>query len=490
MHEVLTVQQIYAADKAASDSGIDTYDLMEAAGRGVAEAVIRLMPARPVSVLCGPGNNGGDGFVAARHLRAMGREVRLFLLGGSDTLKGDAARAFKAWDDEVLSLSEDALDDAGIVIDALFGAGLSRPLDDVPAALAQIAAERKIPVVAVDVPSGLDGDRAASKDDGPVFKAAVTVTFFRKKPAHVLLPGAALCGEVIVHDIGIPASVLAGINPASRENTPDFWRESLPRPDMNAHKHSRGRLAVISGDAFMTGAARLSARAGQRMGAGFVTLFGDEGATRINAAHETSIVLNCAERGAEMLDAVKQYEPAATIIGPGAAPDGETRAMTLGLVETGAPVLIDAGALSAFKGETRAFYEALHDKAVLTPHGGEFERAFPKEAKSGASKIVRARSAAKRSGAVVLIKGPDTVIARPDGLVVINTMSSPFLASAGTGDVLSGMIGGLLAQGMDPFAAACAGAWLHGRTGQGIGPGLIAEDLINALPKVMRAMLG
>lgn len=489
MHEVLTVKEMYAADKAANESGIETYDLMEAAGRGVADAVIRLMPAAPVAVLCGPGNNGGDGFVAARRLRELGRNVTVCLLGDVDALEGDAARAAKEWDGPVSPLGEDSLDGAGVVIDALFGAGLSRPLEGAPAALADTAASRQIPVVAVDVPSGLDGDRACPKGDGPAFRAALTITFFRKKPAHVLMPGAAYCGEIIVHDIGIPASVLPAINPAARENTPDFWKDGVPKPDAMGHKHSRGRLAVISGGEFMTGAARLSARAGQRVGAGFVTLYGDEAATRINAAHETSIVLKAAARGDAMVQAVKEFHPAATIIGPGAGRDDRTKDMVLGLLEAGSPVVLDADALSIFEDDEEVFYKALHDKAVLTPHDGEFARVFPKEAGAKASKIEKARSAAKRSGAVVLCKGPDTVIARPDGLVLVNTVSSPFLASAGTGDVLSGMIGGLLAQGVEPFAAACMGAWIHGRAGQGIGPGLIAEDLIRATPRLMQAML-
>jgi len=489
MHEILTVDEMYAADQAAKDAGIDPYDLMEAAGRGVAEAVLRLMPAQPAAVLCGPGNNGGDGFVAARRLKAAGREATVFLLGERDALEGEAARAAAAWDGDVRALTEKSLDGAGLAVDALFGAGLSRALEGAPAGLARTAAERRLPVVAVDVPSGLAGDLGAPKDGGPSFAAALTVTFFRKKPAHVLFPGAQLCGDVVLHDIGVPASVLGGIKPRALENAPALWREALPRPAAQTHKHARGRLAVVSGGAFATGAARLAARAGQRAGAGFVTLFGDAEATRVNAAHETSIVLQAVERGAAMRAPIDAFEPAAVVVGPGAGVDDATRDLVLGLLGSSRPAVIDADALSAFESDPGALFGALGPSSVLTPHAGEFARLFPDEAAAASSKIDKARAAAARSGATVLFKGPDTVIARPDGAIVVNTMSSPFLASAGSGDVLAGLIGGLLAQGMEPFAAACAAAWIQGRAGRGVGAGLVAEDLVGALPPILRALL-
>lgn len=486
MNEILTVEQSYAADKAAEKAGIASYDLMEAAGKAAADAALRLMPARPVVVLCGLGNNGGDGFVAARRLKEMGRPVQVFLLGERDALKGDAAEAAKRWGGEVGTLTDESVSEAGVVIDALFGAGLSRPLDGVPAALAAATKQNGAPVLSIDVPSGIDGDSGKPKDGGEFFDAAVTVTFFRKKPAHVLYPGSAISGQVVVADIGIPGAVLNEIQPKLRENGPPLWAHGLPRPPLDAHKHSRGRLAVVSGNALATGAARLAARAGQRAGAGFTTLFGDEAATRINAAHETSIVVKAAAPGEATADAIRVFGAHAAVAGPGAGVNEQTRALVSSLLEEELSLVLDADVLTAFADDRDRFFSKLSGRCVLTPHEGEFARLFPDLAENGATKIVRAATAAGISGAVVLLKGPDTVIAAPDGRVVVNTVSSPYLASAGTGDVLAGIIGGLAAQHMDVFMAAAAGTWLHGRAAQALGIGLIAEDLIDAVPRLLR----
>ncbi len=486
MNEILTVEQSYAADKAAEKAGVASYELMEAAGKAVADAALRLMPAKPTAVLCGPGNNGGDGFVAARRLKEMGRPVRVFLLGEAGALKDDAAEAAKRWGGEIEPLTESSADEADVVIDALFGSGLSRPLEGDPASLAARTKKNDVPVLSIDAPSGVEGDSGKPKGGGEYFDAAVTVTFFRKKPAHVLYPGAAISGQVVVADIGIPAGVLNEIQPAVRENGPPLWAGELPRPSRDAHKHSRGRLAVVSGGEFATGAARLSARAGQRAGAGFTTLFGDEAATRINAAHETSIVLQQAEPGEGTADAIRNFGPHAAVIGPGAGVNDKTRALVSSLLEEELSLVLDADALTVFSGHRELFYNKLSERCVLTPHEGEFARIFPDLAENGVSKIDRAAKAAEISGTVVLLKGPDTVIAAPDGRVIVNTVSSPYLASAGTGDVLAGIIGGLAAQHMDVFMAAAAGAWLHGRAAQALGAGLIAEDLIDAVPRLLR----
>jgi hydroxyethylthiazole kinase-like uncharacterized protein yjeF len=493
---VLSTKEMYRADAAAVAGGVPGHTLMENAGRAVARAVQDRFDAGPVLILCGPGNNGGDGFVAARHLKAAGWPVRLALLGARCDLKGDAAHHAALWDGPVDALEETdtrvVLNDATVVVDALFGAGLARPLEGPARAAVLALRDSGVPVVAVDVPSGVSSDSGAVLGEAAV-QAALTVTFFRKKPGHLLLPGRTLCGETLVADIGIPDIVLAEIAPQTFENGPTLWRQDYPWRGPGSHKYDFGH-AVVLGGAVMTGAGRLAAQAALRVGAGLVSIACPRAAVPIYAAAGPSLITAPVDSDAELADLLADPRRNAVLVGPGLGVGGQTRRLALTALGLGRAVVLDADALTSFQDAPTELYKAISGtkagSCVLTPHEGEFARLFPG---LGGDRLARARAAAQASGAVVLLKGADTVIAAPDGRAAINTNAPPALATAGTGDVLAGLVIGLLAQGQKapgfgPFEAACAAAWLHGEAGAALGLGLIAEDLPGALPSVLRAL--
>ena len=480
--EILTVAEMAAADRAAEAAGTPVLTLMERAGAAVAEAIQARFARAPVQVLCGPGDNGGDGFVAARRLREAGWPVGVSLLGDAARLKGAAAEVARSWEGPVTPLDAGPTE-AAIVVDAVFGAGLSRPLGGAAREALKAVRARHLPLVAVDLPSGLAGDTGAVLGYAP--QATLTVTFHRKKPAHVLEPGRELCGEAIVADIGLvsPDAGAARLH----ENGPGLWLARFPWPRMNTHKAERGRLVVVSGHAWSTGAARLAARAGLRVGAGLVTLLSPHDALAVNASHLEAVMLKPFDSDGELHQAA--HDADAAVIGPAAGVGPETRANLMALARTGAALVVDADVLSSFRDAPEDLFAALDRDDVLTPHPGEFERIFPGLLKDSPDRITAAREAARRAGAIVLLKGPDTVIAAPDGRAVVNTNAVPWLATAGSGDVLAGLIAGLIAQGMDSFHAACAAAWIHAEAGRGFGPGLISEDLPERAPAVLADLL-
>jgi NAD(P)H-hydrate epimerase len=484
---VLTVAEMTRADEAAIEAGVPGAQLMDNAGLAVAEAVRARHQPCPILVLCGPGNNGGDGFVAARHLAAAGWSVRLALLGARDKLTGDAAHHAALWQGVTEPLEEGTipglLDGTELVIDALFGAGLTRPLEDAARAVAEAVGSTGLPVATVDVPSGVSGDSGAVLGE-VAFRASLCVTFFRKKPGHLLLPGRMLCGEVVVADIGIPDSVLPVIAPRTFENLPALWSARYPWRRLDSHKYLFGHALVLGG-AVVTGAGRLAARAALRAGAGLVTVACTREALPIYALSAPSVITTPLETEADYQALLADTRKNAVLVGPGNGIGPTTRQRTLAALEAGKAVVVDADALTSFEDRPTDLFAATEGPCVLTPHEGEFRRLFPD---LDGDKLDRARTAAAVSGAVVLFKGADSVIAAPDGRAVINANAPPALATAGTGDVLAGLIVGLLAQGMTSFDAACAGAWLHGELGAAIGPGLIAEDLPEALPGVLRRL--
>ena len=485
MHAVLSVAEMYAADSAAAASGINTLDLMEVAGRGVADVIRARWPRQTVAVLCGPGYNGGDGFVIARLLAADGWKVRLALLGPEAELRGDAAVNAQRWHDaggKIEPLSSAVLDRTPLVVDALFGAGLSRELSGAAYdCVARINAE-KLTCIAVDVPSGVSGDSGEVRGVAP--QCAATVTFFRRKPAHLLYPARALCGDITVVDIGIPASVLTDIAPRTAHNLPGLW--ALRKPRWDDHKYVRGS-AIIVGGGEVTGASRLAARAARRVGAGLLTLAVPPAAAPIYAAEEPGCFVQSLSDTADLDRILSDPRRNGVLIGPGAGVGMMTCVHVLRILSTDKAVVLDADALTSFRDDPTSLFAAIKRRSgpvVLTPHQGEFERLF----KVTGDKLLRARAAAAESGAIVVLKGSDTVVAAPDGRAAIADNAPPWLATGGTGDVLAGLTLGLLVQGLPAWEAACAAVWLLGAAGGHLGPGLIAEDLPEALPKVLKAL--
>ena len=475
---LLDVRRMDEADRLSVAGGMTIVELMENAGQSVAREIGRRWSLRPVVVLCGPGNNGGDGFVTARHLAKAGWPVRVALFGSREDLKGAARLNADRWPGSIEALHKDALGTAEMVVDALFGAGLSRALQGSALETLGAAAARKLPIVSIDVPSGVMGDTGASA--GAV-AAALTVTFLRKKPGHLLLPGRELCGEIAVADIGTPPAVLAQVAPNSFENDPRLWFGDLPKLRPDGNMYGRGH-ALISGGYPMTGAARLAARAAARIGAGLTTIAVPEIALPIYASALTSIMVAPLATNADFPALLDDLRISAFLVGPGAGVGEQTRARALAMLATHRATVIDADAITSFKDDPSALERAIEGPCVLTPHDGEFGRLFD----AGGDKLTRTRNAALRSGAVIVLKGSDTVIAAPDGRAIINANAPSSLATAGSGDVLGGIVLGLLAQGMDPFLAAAAAVWLHGAAATLFGPGLLAEDLPDLLPQVLR----
>ncbi len=476
---LLGVEEMSRADAAAVAAGIPSEQLMEAAGAAVAATVCAHWEPAPVVVLCGPGNNGGDGFVAARHLRAAGWPVRVALLGRVDRLRGDARYNAERWEGEVEPLSPQSLEGAEIVVDALFGAGLSRDLEGV--ARETVCAIGQRHCVAVDIPSGVHGDTGAVM--GAAAHAEITVTFFRRKPGHLLMPGREHCGRVEVVDIGIPEAVLDEIAPRQAVNGPELWCSRFPWARPTHHKFLRGHAVVVGGTE-MTGAARMAARAALRAGAGVVSVAVPADAAVIYRVALIGILVHPFRDTAGFTEFIADDRVTACLVGPGNGVNGATRERALAALRMRKRVVLDADALTVFQDSPDLLFAAIEGPCLLTPHEGEFARLF----NLAGGRLSRARAAAAVSGAVILLKGADTVIAAPDGRAAINENAPPELATAGAGDVLAGFAVGLMAQGMDAFDAACAAAWLHGAAAAEGGPGLIAEDLPDLLPSVLRQL--
>ena len=488
--EVLTTAEMDRADRLTIAAGTPGFALMLSAGQAVADSAADLVEGGPIIVVCGPGNNGGDGFVAAAELAAQGREVSVILMCDREALRGDAASAARGWKYPILPFNPQAIGRPALIIDALFGAGLSRPVDGEAYEMIAAINASGVPVLAVDLPSGVNGTSAAIM--GIAVRATETVTFFRKKPAHLLLPGRLQCGRVRLADIGIDAKVLEEIHPQTFQNTPQVWRRSFPVPRIDGHKYVRGHVLVVSGDIASTGAARMSARGALRAGAGLVTLATPRDALAVNAAALTAVMVRAVDTAIEFGEQLGDKRFNTCIIGPGAGVGDRTRDFVHTALSARRSLVLDADALTSFADAPDRLFESIkasHDpQVVLTPHEGEFPRLFSDISNKhpGRSKLERVRAAAARSGAVVLLKGPDTTVTSPDGRATIAANAPPWLATAGSGDVLAGIIAGLLAQGVPAFEAASIGVWMHGEAARESGPGLIAEDLTEVLPAVHR----
>jgi hydroxyethylthiazole kinase-like uncharacterized protein yjeF len=490
--EVLTTAEMERADRLTIAAGTPGFALMLSAGQAVAEAAMDLVEEGPILVVAGRGNNGGDGFVAAAELAARGREVSVILLCERDSLQGDAASAARGWKYPVLPFNPQAIGKPALIIDALFGAGLNRLVKGEPYDMIEAINANGAPVLAIDLPSGINGTTGAVM--GIAIGATETVTFFRRKPAHLLLPGRMHCGRVRVADIGIHAGVLEEIRPQTFENVPHVWQKSFPVPRIDGHKYARGHVIVVSGDIAATGAARMSARGSLRAGAGLVTLASPRDALAVNAAALTAVMVRPIDTVIEFAELMTDKRLNACVIGPGAGVGERTRDFVHTALSAKRELVLDADALTSFADAPDRLFEAIKasedHRVVLTPHEGEFPRLFSDISNKhpNRSKLERVRDAALRSGAVVLLKGPDTVVASPDGRATIASNAPPWLATAGAGDVLAGIVAGLLAQGVPAYEAACIGVWMHGEGAREAGPGLIAEDLPEVLPAVFRRL--
>ena len=492
MLELLTSEEMGEADRLTIAGGISGMTLMQAAGRAVADTVSARLHGRPVLVVAGPGNNGGDGFVAARILRERGHDVRLLLVGDRAKLKGDAAHAAGSWGDAIEPASPEKVSGPALIIDALFGAGLDREVSGLPRAMIEAMSAVAGPVIAVDLPSGINGTTGAVM--GEAVRAVHTVTFFRSKPGHLLLPGRLYCGTVEVADIGIAATVLDRVRPSTFCNEPPLWVSSFPVPKVDGHKYGRGHAVVVCGGASTTGAARLAARGALRAGAGLATIASPREALAINAAANLAIMVRPVDGEAELAEFLADTRRNAVVLGPGGGVGEAARSQVLTALDSEAAVVVDADAITSFANEPGTLFTAIGKRSgravILTPHAGEFSRLFKQISGDPKvrSKLEQARRAASLSGAIVLLKGADTVVAAPDGRACIAANAPRYLATAGAGDVLAGMIAGLLAQHMPAFEAASAAVWLHGEAARVSGPGLIAGDLPEALPAVYRRL--
>ncbi len=489
MLELLTADEMSRAEQLAAEAGVASLTLMENAGRGVAEEVVRRFPrGSRVAVLCGPGNNGGDGFVCARYLRERGYQVRLALHGKQDELPRDTKEMARRWDEAIEPMSLQSLEGAQLIVDAIYGAGLRDNVDGVPAQMIEEVTARNLSVVSVDVPTGIDATRGTVH--GLAFKSASTVTFFRRKTGHVLLPGRLYCGDVRAIDIGIPSSVLGDIAPRTFSNDPDFWLRYFPKMKVDTHKYDRGHSIVVSGPMESTGAARLAARAALRVGSGLVTVATSKAAFYINAAQLTAIMVSPYDGAGGLSELLSDRRVTSVLIGPGAGNDAEVRDLVLSVLGSEASVVLDADGLTAFSETPSELFEQIKARptaVVMTPHEGEFKRLFP-ELDNEDSKLERARRAAEISGAVVILKGADTVVAAPDSLATVSENGVPLLATAGSGDVLAGLVAGLLGQGMAAFDAAAAAVWMHAELALAFGPGLIADDMPELIPGVLQRL--
>ncbi|WP_374652845.1 NAD(P)H-hydrate dehydratase [Dongia sp.] len=482
---IVTAAEMRAAEQAYFARGHDSYALMRQAGAAVADAIHRAHPApdAEILVLCGPGNNGGDGFIVADLLRRAGRVVRVSAMRAPESYAGDAAQAAKAWIEggELLPFDPAALPKAVLIVDALFGIGLDRPLDGKAATVIDWINRSGAEVWAIDIASGI------SADDGRILGTAVaarhTVTFGWPKAGHLLLPGKIQTGALHVAPIGLTRDLLAPGHAAWR-NDRAAWIDALPQPGPLDHKYSRGHALVV-GSSDMPGAGRLAALAARRIGAGMLSIAAPAASLPLYMADQPGIIAKPGAKPDDLVEILMDRRISAVLVGSGLVPNAAAREMVITALAAGRPAVVDGGGLTAFADRPEDLFTLGRGDVVLTPHEGEFARLFP-DLGPGLGKLARIRQAAARSRCVIVLKGADSVIAAPDGQAIVQDEASPYLATAGSGDVLAGLTLGLLAQGMPAYLAAAAAVWFHAQAGLALGAGLIAEDLPAAIPGLLR----
>lgn len=478
---ILTAEESKEADRSAIATGALAYSLMERAGKAVANLICETYTPRPCLVACGTGNNGGDGFIVARLLKERGWPVEVSIVGEERHIGGDAAKAKQAWleaDGECKGFAELNLGGKQLIVDAILGTGIKGSAEGDTGKAIKAINKSRLPVVSIDIASGVNASDGGV--GGEAVKASHTVTFVRPKVGHVLLPGKAHTGTLHVFDIGITGNNLL---PSHFLNMPELWQSEFPVPGFDSHKYSRGYSVVVGADMEFSGATRLAATAAGRAGSGAVKIACDEEMLPLYKITLASAMATPIKDLKKLVALLQDERITATLIGPGCGANKTTRERVLSILGLKKACVLDADALSAFNNDSKKLFDSISGPTVITPHEGEFKGLFPE---ISGNKMMRAQKAAKQCGAVVVLKGSDTVIASPEGKVVINANAPAWLATAGSGDVLAGLITGLLAQGMPPFEAACAGVWLHGRAATIFGPGMIADDLLNKLPTAIR----
>lgn len=480
MFEILTAEQMKKADLEAIAGGIPAIQLIDTAARGLADIIGKNYEPRPVLFLNGPGNNGADGWIAAQYLKDAGWDVRVACTVKKSELKHDAKQAAEKWDGEAEALNSNlSLKGNPLIVDCIYGTGYSGTLPPEIVTLFDKIRQRKLGVVAADVPSGMNATTGASSPG--TLKADLTVAFCRKKIAHVTMPGKELCGKVRVAPVQIPDTTIAAQGSTVFENNPGLWLKDFPIPGPATHKYDRGHAVIYGGD--KTGAAKLAAAGAQRAGAGLVSI-----ATRAETKatfdnFRASIMTQQWDTSEDFKSILRDERKNVVLLGPGAGDPARLRESVETTLAFNKAAVLDADVFTVFKDNARDLFTQLSpDKHVLTPHEGEFARIF---GEMEGSKLERAWKAAKIANAVVVLKGSDTIIAAPDGTAVINTNAPSTLATAGSGDVLAGLITGLMAQGMTPFMAASAGVWLQAETARNFGLGLTAEDIIHHIPQTL-----
>ena len=481
-HLVVNNEEMERIDKQTIQLGTPGMTLMQHAGEAVFHFIRDQLEKMPVVVLAGPGNNGGDGYVIAQCLLKEGWDVSVFAIDAAKPKGGDALKAAEAYSAGVAELTADIDCNGKLVVDALFGTGLDRPIEDELAGAVKAINAQDTTVIAVDIPSGVNG--TSGKVLGCAINADYTITFCRKKRGHALMPGRACCGEVMVADIGMSDETVNAIAKPVFENHPSLWMGQFPFPALDTHKYKRGYTAVVGGDE-STGAARLAANSALRIGSGLASVLCSVDSFPIYASALTSVMVKRLDKSD--IDAfLKDERINSWLIGPGAGLSNTTRKRALSLAGSKQPLVLDADALSVFEDDPHPLIVSLHDRVILTPHQGEFDRFFSQtDITLGANLVSSVREAAQYCGCVVALKGPDTIIAAPDGRVVINNIGPAYLATAGSGDVLAGLCAGLQAQGMKAFEATCAATWTHSQAANLFGIGLISEDLPELIPEVL-----
>lgn len=467
-----TIDQIKQAEKLTKDAGVEEIDLIERAGRGIAEFIANRFDRRPVVFLCGPGSNGSDGFIAANILDRAGWNVRVYCSKPVVMMEGVTAQAAKMWTGDIEMLSEIVLDDDYIVVDAVLGSGLNRALPSEITETFNAVRQEDVTVVAVDVPTGLRSDLTV---DPNTLKANYTITTTRPRIEHVLQPGAQYCGRIHVIDIGINPTTFAGMDVSAHLNSPELWSHYWRVPDSHTHKYIRGHVGILGGSELI-GASRLAVSGAMRSGAGLGTIVTTKEAAKVyQAVVAPEVMVRGFDNAKEAADKMQERHVSVCLIGPGADESLSMEDLARECAEHDMQVVLDGDALGNVP---------LEYATVITPHDGEFARMFP-DLVDIPNKLDRAKKAAAKANCIVVLKGMDTIIASPDGRAYVNNKASPWLSTAGSGDVLAGSVAGCLAQKLPPFEAACSAVWIHGTASLKLSPGMVASELPIAMARTL-----